>query len=198
MADGVEIGVDAAVLQHAGAFGDGEGFGLEVTVGVDAEGGEDIGGVAALAGAGAADVDAFAAEVVEAADAGGVGGDEGDDFGVEAEEEAEGGVGGAFPVAESVVGLVLFVGLGDADGDGAAEDVVDVLDGAAAGGDGDAEGAVGGGFDDLFDGAADGEVDAGLGAGAEGDEGAVAGAAGGEEESGEEEDEFVHGGFLDW
>lgn len=161
-------------------------------MGIDIDCAKDVHGVAALSRAGAADVDALTAKVVKGADATGFGGNEGDDFGVEAEGEAEVVFGLAVPGAEAVEGLVLAVGLGDAEGDGSAEYIINVLHGTAAGGHGDTELAVGGLFDDLFNRTAYGVIDTGLGACAKGNERSVGGAACGEEEKDEYGEKRFH------
>ena len=171
MAHGVEEAVDTAVLQHAGRVGGLDAFGLEVFFDIDAGGFKNVNGILAVAGAGVADVDDLALGVLQALDAGIFGGDESDGFGSQREHGAEVLLGLAFPFGKPVVGLILAVGLRDAEFKIARHDGVDVEYGRAGGFDGGPDVVlVLLGVDDLGDGAAGGVVDAGDAAGADGNE----------------------------
>ncbi len=172
MSHGVEEAVDATVLHHAGGVGGLDAFSLEILFDVQAGGFEHVDGVLAVAGAGVADVDDLALDVLQSLDAGILGGHEGDGFGSECENGAQILLRLAFPFGEAVVGLILTVSLRDAEFKIAGHDGVDVEHGSARGFHGGADAVlVLLGVDDLGDGAAGGVIDARDAARADGHEG---------------------------
>ena len=171
MADGVEIGVDAAVLQHAGGLGGLDPLDLEVLVGVDAGGLEQVHGIDPLTGAGGADIDDLALEVGDAVDVLVGRGQDGHRLGMDGEHGAQLLLRLAFPLALAVVGLALEIRLHYPQLDVAVHQGVDVEDRAARRFDRHAQVVFAALLvDQLADGAAGGVVDPGHPAGADGHE----------------------------
>ncbi|EKD36272.1 MAG: hypothetical protein ACD_75C01574G0001 [uncultured bacterium] len=116
MADGVEEGVDLFILQQGRGLGGLDALGFQVFFVVEAGGLQGIDGVLAIAGTGIAQVDPLAFQVGDGLNVGIDCGHQGNEFRVDGKYRTEILLGPfLLPFGQTVIGLELPVGLGDAE-----------------------------------------------------------------------------------